>query len=62
MKRWFKETTIKAIKTMAETGASLITVGAVMSDIDWIMVGSASLLSGIYTFLINVESIPESEE
>jgi hypothetical protein len=62
MKKWFKETTIKAIKTMAETGASLITVGAVMSDIDWIMVGSASLLSGIYTFLINVKSIPESEE
>lgn len=62
MKKWFKETAIKAIKTMAETGASLITVGAVMSDIDWIMVGSASLLSGIYTFLVNVKSIPESEE
>lgn len=62
MKKWFKETAIKAIKTVAETAAGLITVGAVMSDIDWTMVGSASLLAGIYTFLINVKSIPESEE
>ncbi len=60
MKKWFKETSIKAIKTIAETGASLLTVGAVMSDIDWLMVASASLLAGIYTFLVNVKSLPEN--
>lgn len=62
MKKWLKNTAIKAVKTMAETAAGLLTVGAVMSDINWIVVGSASLLSGIYTVLMNVANIPESEE
>lgn len=62
MKKWFKETAIKAVKTMAETAAGLLTFGAVMSEIDWTMVASASLLSGIYTFLINVKSLPGGED
>lgn len=62
MKKWLKETAIKAVKTMAETAAGLLTFGAVMSEIDWVMVGSASLLSGIYTFLINVKSLPGGED
>lgn len=62
MKNWFKETAIKAVKTMAETAAGLLTFGAVMSEIDWAMVGSASLLAGIYTFLINVKSLPGGED
>jgi hypothetical protein len=62
LKKWFVETSIKAIKTIAETAAGLLTFGAVMSEIDWVMVGSASLLSGIYTFLINVKSLPGGED
>jgi len=62
MKKWFKNTAIKAVKTMAETAAGLLTVGAVMSDVNWVVVGSASLLAGIYTVLLNVASIPESED
>lgn len=61
-KKWFFETAIKAVKTMAETAAGLLTFGALMSEIDWLMVGSASLLSGIYTFLINVKSLPGGED
>lgn len=61
-KKWFMETAIKAVKTMAETAAGLLTFGAVMAEIDWVMVGSASLLSGIYTFLINVKSLPGGED
>lgn len=62
MEKWFKNTVIKAVKTMAETAAGLLTVGAVMSDVNWVVVGSASLLAGIYTILMNVASIPESED
>lgn len=62
LKKWLKNTAIKALKTMAETAAGLLTVGAVMSDVNWVVVGSASLLAGIYTILMNVASIQESEE
>jgi hypothetical protein len=59
MKEWFKCAGIRAIKTMAQTSVSLITVGATMSEIDWIMVGSASLLAGILSLLTSVAGLPE---
>lgn len=58
-KKWAKETAIKTLKTMAETAGGLITAGAVMSDVNWVLVGSATLLSGIYTVLMNVSNFPE---
>ena len=61
MKKWLKETAIKAIKTMAQTATSLITVGAVMSDIDWLTVASASLLAGIYCVLMSIGNIPSGK-
>lgn len=61
-KNWLKAAGIRAIKTVAQTAASLIGVGAVMADIDWIMVGSASLLSGILSMLTSVAGIPEVTE
>ena len=39
MKKWIKCAGIRAIKTMAQTAVSLITVGTVMSDVNWVMVG-----------------------
>lgn len=59
MKEWIKCAGIRAIKTMAQTAVSLITVGATMSEIDWIMVGSASLLAGILSILTSVAGLPE---
>lgn len=59
MKEWIKCAGIRAIKTMAQTAVSLITVGATMSEIDWIMVGSASLLAGILSLLTSVAGLPE---
>lgn len=58
-KKWIKAAGIRAIKTVAQTAVALIGVGTVMSDIDWIMVGSASLLSGILSLLTSVAGIPE---
>ena len=46
-KCWLKAAGIRALKTVAQTGVSLVSVGSVMSDIDWVVVGSASLLAGI---------------
>lgn len=60
-KLWIKYAAIRAIKTVAQTAASLIAVGAVMSDINWPMVGSAALLAGILSLLTSVAGLPEVE-
>ena len=51
---------IRAVKTMAQTAVSLIGVGAVMSDINWLQVASASLLAGILSVLTSIATgLPE---
>ena len=61
-KKWIKAALIRAIKTVAQTAVSLISVGTIMSDINWIMVGSASLLAGILSILTSIAGIPEVEK
>ena len=60
-KLWLKCAGIRAIKTMAQTGIALISVGTFMSDINWLQVGSASLLAGILSILTSIAGIPEVE-
>ena len=65
MKDWkafLKAAGIRAVKTVAQTAVSLIGVGAVMSDIDWMQVGSASVLAGILSILTSIATgLPEAE-
>lgn len=61
MKKWLKCAGIRAIKTMAQTAVALIGVGTVMSDIDWLQVLSASILSGILSLLTSIAGLPEIE-
>lgn len=61
MKKWLKCAVMRAIKTMAQTAVALISVGTVMSDIDWIQVLSASILAGILSILTSVAGLPEVE-
>ena len=62
IKKWLKSVGIKTIKTMAETAIAVIGTNAVgITDVDWIGVGSAVLLSGVVTILFNIKEIPESE-
>lgn len=62
MKQWTKKVAIRTIKTMAETAIAVIGTNAVgITDVDWLGVGSAMLLSGVVTILFNIKSIPESE-
>lgn len=60
--KWFKAAGVRAIKTVAQTAVALIGVGTYMSDIDWLMVGSASLLAGILSILTSIAGLPEVEE
>lgn len=62
MKKWIKCAGVRAIKTMAQTAVSLIGVGTVMSEINWLMVASASVLAGILSILTSVAGLPEVEK
>ena len=59
--KWFKAAGVRAIKTVAQTAVATIGTSAVMGDVNWIMVGSASLLAGILSLLTSVAGLPEVE-
>lgn len=61
-KNWIKAAGIRAIKTVAQTAVATIGTTAVMSEVNWILVGSASLLAGILSLLTSVAGLPEIEE
>lgn len=60
-KKWLKASAIRAVKTVAQTAVSTIGTSAVMGDVNWVMVASASALSGIISLLTSVAGIPEVE-
>ena len=61
-KKWLHKVGIKTVKTMAETGIAVIGTNSVgVTDVDWIGVCSAMLLSGIVTILFNLKKLEESE-
>ena len=59
---WFKAAGVRAIKTVAQTAIATIGTSAVMGDVNWLAVGSASLLAGILSLLTSVAGLPELEE
>lgn len=58
-KSWWKAAGIRALKTVAQTAVATIGTSAVMNQVDWIMVGSASLLAGILSLLTSIAGLPE---
>ena len=59
IKKWLKAAGIRAIKPVAQTAVATIGTSAVIGDVDWLMVGSASLLAGILSLLTSVAGLPE---
>lgn len=59
MKNWLKTVGLKTIKTMAQTAIGVIGSTALISEVDWAVVGSTVLLSGITCILMNVSQIKE---
>ena len=57
--KWLKAAGIRAIKTVAETAVATIGTSAVISVVDWKIVISASILSGILSLLISIKGLPE---
>lgn len=61
-KKWLKAAGIRAVKTMAQTAIATIGTSAVICDVNWAVVGSASLLSGILSILTSIAGLPEVKE
>lgn len=59
---WLKCAIVRAIKTIAQTAIATIGTSAVMGDVNWIMVGSASLLAGVLSILTSLAGLPEVEK
>jgi hypothetical protein len=59
IKKWLKAAGVRAVKTVAQTAVATIGTSAVMGDVNWVMVGSASLLAGILSLLTSVAGLPE---
>ncbi len=60
-KKWFKAAAVRAIKTVAQTAVATVGTAAVMGDVNWAMVASASALAGILSLLTSVGGLPEVE-
>lgn len=58
-KSWIKAAGIRAVKTVAQTAVATIGTSAVMGEVNWIAVGSASLLAGILSLLTSIAGLPE---
>lgn len=58
-KNWFKAAGVRAVKTVAQTAVATIGTSAVMGEVNWLMVGSASLLAGILSLLTSIAGLPE---
>ena len=58
-KKWIKAAGIRAIKTVAQSAIATIGTSAFMGDVNWVLVGSASLLAGILSLLTSVAGLPE---
>lgn len=61
-KKWIKAAGIRAVKTVAQTAAAIIGVGATIGEIDWVTVCSAAAVSGILSLLTSVAGLPEVKE
>lgn len=61
-KEWLKAAIIRAVRTFAQTAVATIGTTALMEDINWLVVGSASLLAAILSILTSIAGLPEVDE
>ena len=61
-KLWLKAAAVRAVKTVCQTAVAMIGTSAVLADVNWVMVASASVLSGVLSILTSIAGLPEVKE
>ena len=61
-KKWIKAALVRCVRTVSQTAVATIGAAAVLSDVNWLMVVSASLLAGLLSLLTSVAGLPEVKE
>lgn len=62
VKKWWKAAGVRAVKTVAQTAIATIGTAAVLSQVDWKVAVSASILAGVLSLLTSVAGLPEVTE
>ena len=60
-KKWLKAAGVRAVKTVAQTAVATIGAAAALSEVNWAVVASASVLAGVLSLLTSVAGLPEVE-
>ena len=60
-KKWIKAAGVRAVKTMAQTAVSLITVGNLITELDWVSIIGISATAGVVSMFTSVAGLPEVE-
>lgn len=60
-KQWAKAAGTRAAKTVSQTAIATIGTSAVISEVNWLVVGSSALLAGILSILTSIAGIPEAK-
>lgn len=60
-KKWLKAAGVRAVKTMAQTFVATIGTAAILSEVNWTVVVSASALSGVLSLATSVAGLPETK-
>jgi hypothetical protein len=61
-KNWTIKASVRAIKTVAQTAIATIGTTALLTDVNWKVVVSASVLAGVLSLLTSVAGLPELDE
>lgn len=61
-KKWWMAAGIRAIRTVAQTAIACIGTAAVLSEVNWLAVGSAAVLAGVLSMLTSLAGLPEVPE
>lgn len=61
-KKWIKAAGVRAVKTMAQTAVSMLTVGQAVLDVNWLNVLSVSVVAGVVSVLTSLAGLPEVEK
>lgn len=62
MRTWWKAAGVRCLKTICQTALGMVSVGAALSEVNWLYVASVSATAGILSLLTSLAGLPEVEE